>query len=75
MQFTNPFKIIVRTTAPKTEITGFDEGKGAYKMNVHALPEKGKANMEIIKFFKKKYKLDVKIVSGKTSKQKTLRRI
>lgn len=42
-------------------------------MEVKALPEKGKANLEIIKFFSKEYKKDVRIVSGKTSKVKLVR--
>ena len=69
----NPFKIVVRTNMSKTEITGFDSEKEVYRMNVHALPEKGKANLEIVKLFKKEYGRDVKIVSGKTSKRKLVR--
>ena len=74
MQFnSNLFKILVRTNASQTEITGFDKEKEAYRMNVHAQPEKGKANLEIVKYFKKRYKKDVKIISGKTSKQKLIK--
>lgn len=74
MQFkSNLFKLIVKTNMPKTEIIGFDSVKNAYRMNVNAVPEKGKANMEIIKFFRRHLKKDVKIVSGATSKQKLVR--
>lgn len=66
-------KIIVKTNMPKTGIICFDEDKGAYRMNVHAKPEKGEANKEILKFFKKEFKKDIKIISGKTSKQKLIR--
>ncbi|MCK5282977.1 MAG: YggU family protein [Nanoarchaeota archaeon] len=74
MQFkSNPFKILVRTNMPKTGIIGYDDNRNAYRMNVHAQPEKGKANIEIIKFFRKTLKKDVKIISGKTSKEKLVR--
>ena len=65
--------ITVKTNSPKTEITGYDNAKKALKVNVHAQPEKGKANAEIIKFFTKLIKKKVEIVSGKTSKTKVLR--
>jgi uncharacterized protein (TIGR00251 family) len=66
-------KIIVRTNAPLTELLEFDSARNAYRMNVHAQPEKGKANIEIIKYFKKEFKLTVEIISGMTSKEKLLR--
>lgn len=65
--------IIVKTNSNKTEITGYDETKKALKLNVSSLPIEGKANIEIIKFFKKQYKLNVDIKSGKTSKEKLLK--
>ena len=73
MKFPNTFRLIVRTNRPRTEILGFDNEKEAYRMNVHALPEKGKANVEIVRFFRKEFKLDVRIVAGGSSKQKLLR--
>ena len=66
-------KILVKTNSPKTEIVGWDNEKKALRVNVHAEPEKGKANREIIKFFSKLTKKKVKIASGLTSKQKLLR--
>jgi hypothetical protein len=74
MEFkSNPFKLIVKVNSPRTEFLGYDTQKGAYIMNVHAAPEKGKANKEIIKFFKKEFKKNIKIVSGKASKIKLIR--
>lgn len=64
-------KIIVRPNSPKTEISGFLGD--SLKLDVHAIPEKNKANIEIIKFFHKMLKKDVKIISGITSKRKVLR--
>lgn len=64
--------INVKTNSPKTEITGFDDSKKALKVNVHAQPEKNKANTEIIKFFSRLTKKKVNIISGLTSKKKVL---
>lgn len=66
-------KIVVKTNAPKTKITEFDKTRNALKLDVHALPKKGKANAEIIKFFSRKLKKKVVIVSGLTSKTKLLK--
>ena len=69
----NKLKIAVKTNSPKTEITSYDKTKNTIKLNVKAQPEKGKANTEIIKFFTKLTKKKTSIISGKTSKQKTLK--
>lgn len=66
-------KILVKPNSPKTEITGFNKERNAIKLNVHAQPEKGKANTEIIKFFSKQTKKKVEIVSGLKSKTKLLK--
>ena len=63
--------IVVKTGQSKTEITG-KTPEGILKLNVAAKPIDGKANIEIIKFFKKKYKLNAEIISGKTSKRKKI---
>lgn len=73
LTFTSSFYVIVKTRSSKTEIIGFDATQNAYRMNVHAPPEEGKANREIIRFFKKEHKLDVEIVSGFTSRRKLLK--
>ena len=64
-------KIIAKPCQSKTELNGKTES-GELKLNVAAPPEKGKANLAIIKFFKKKYGLHVEILSGKTSRKKTI---
>ncbi len=43
------------------------------KLYLKAPPEKNKANLELIKFFKKEYHLVVEIKSGATSREKVLR--
>ncbi|MEK6864496.1 MAG: DUF167 family protein [Nanoarchaeota archaeon] len=68
----NAIKIIVKTKSGKSEVAGFDEAKQAYRVNVKAVPEQGKANIEVMKILKKHFKKDVKIISGFTSKEKLI---
>ena len=62
-------KIKVIPHAGRTELT---EDGGKLKLYLKSAPEKGKANAELIKLFKKKYKLSVRIKSGETSREKVL---
>lgn len=66
-------KILVKLNARKNEILGYDESRQAIKVAVAAQAEKGKANLEIIKFFSKLLKKPVKIKSGLASKEKVLK--
>ena len=66
-------KIIVKPNSPKNKIIAFDKDKGAYRVEIKAKPEANKANIEIVKFFTKKFKKKVKIVKGLHSKEKVLR--
>lgn len=66
----NKIKVIVKPNSPKTEIT--KQEKDILKLNVKAPPEKGKANKEVIKFFTKLLKKQVKITKGFKSKEKIL---
>ncbi len=72
-EFDKKLKIVVKANSQKTNIVGFDREKNALKVNVHAQPEKGKANAEIIKYFSKLTKKKVEIVSGLKSKTKMLK--
>ena len=74
-------KVIVRPNSPKTKIIGYDKEKKAYRLNVKAQPEKGKANLEVVKFFTKLLKKEnkesktnrkIRIVSGLKSREKVL---
>ena len=67
------FKILVKTNKPKTIINSYEKDRDLFLVNLHAQPIDGKANIEIIKFFKKNYKMNVEIISGKTSKEKLIR--
>jgi uncharacterized protein (TIGR00251 family) len=64
------FLNVKRTGCKKTEI--IKEKEGILELNVKGKPEGGEANMEIIKFFTKKFKLNVKIIKGLKSKKKVL---
>ena len=69
----NSFKIIVKPNFSKNKLLGFDEGRQAYRVEIKAKPESGKANLEVVKFFSKLIKKDVKIIKGMTSKEKILK--
>jgi uncharacterized protein len=66
-------KIIVKPNSTKTEIIKWNKNKKALIVNVKSPPEKGKANVEIVKFFSKLIKKKVLIKSGLTSKEKILK--
>ncbi len=68
----NRLKIIVKTNSPKTEIIGYDEDRTVLRVNVNAVPENNKANIEIVKFFKKLLKKQVKMVSGFKCREKVI---
>lgn len=63
-------KVKVNPNSSKNEIREIKDD--LIKINLNAPPEKDKANKELIKFFKKKFKLSVRIKSGKTNKEKIL---
>jgi uncharacterized protein (TIGR00251 family) len=71
--FPSSFKIIVKPNSPKNKIIDFDKDKNAYRVEIKAKPEGGKANLEIIKFFTKRFKKKVKIIKGLHSRAKVLR--
>lgn len=64
------FKILVKTNAKKNKLSGFDTEKNAWRIEITALPEKNKANIEIIKFLTKQLGRKVRIVSGLKSREK-----
>ena len=68
----NSLKILVKPNSKKNEILGYDENRKAVKVAIAAHAEKGKANLEVIKFFSKLLGKPVKIKSGLTSKEKLL---
>lgn len=67
----NSLTIRVKPNAKKTQITKID--KGVVFLGVAAQAENNRANIEVIKFFSRLLKANIKIIKGKTSKEKVLR--
>ena len=67
------FTIIVKAGQRKSEVVSYDSGREAFRVNIKEKAENNKANVEIVKFFKRQIKKDVKIVKGITSKEKVIR--
>lgn len=59
-----------RSNTSKVE---YNKEKGAYIVYVEASPEKGKANMEVMKVLSKHFKKRVEIIRGFTSKNKIIK--
>jgi len=57
---------------PNASRQGLIEENGTLKLYLQAVPDKNKANLELVKFFKKEYGLKVEIVSGLKSREKVL---
>ena len=67
------FKVIIKANSSKNEILGFDEERKAYRVAIKEKAEKNKANIEILKFFRKKLGKEVKIIKGIRNKEKVLK--
>ncbi len=65
--------IEVSPNASKFEISGYNTWRERIEIRIKALPQKGKANKEIIKEFSKLTRNQVEIISGLKSHQKTLK--
>ena len=66
----NLIRIKVTTNASKTELVEENE---QLKLYLKAVPDKNKANQELIKFFKKEFNLKVEIKSGMKNRNKVLK--
>ncbi len=69
MDFPKTFPVSVKPNSTKTEYLGKDE-KGKHKLNIKEKAVDNKANIALIKFFKKEFKLNIRIKSGLTSREK-----
>ncbi len=65
----NYLKIKVIPNSSRTELT---EENGSLKLYLKSPPEKDKANLELLKFFKKEFNLKVVIKSGRKGREKLL---
>ena len=70
-------KIRVVPNSSREELVGEmregDTGAEGLRLYLKARPEKGKANLAVVKFFKKELGLKVEIVSGLKGREKVLR--
>jgi hypothetical protein len=69
----NSLTVLVKPNSSKNEITGYDESRKAVKVNIKAPAEDNKANIEVIKFFRKLLSREIKIISGLKNKIKILK--
>ena len=69
----NTITVIVHPKSPKNEVISYDSSRDAFKINIKAEPEKGKANAELMKFLRKLLKKDVEIISGHKGHNKVVR--
>jgi len=68
----NHLKVIIKPNSKENKILGYDNNKKALKVGIAAVPEKGKANQELIKFISKLIGKRIVISSGLKSKEKIL---
>lgn len=68
----NKLSVVIKSKARATEILGYNQEKQAVIIAVKALPEKGEANKELVKFLTKLLKKKVAVKSGFTSREKML---
>lgn len=69
----NTLRIIAKPNSPKTEINGWDENKKALRIAIAAVPDKDKANTELLKFLKKNTGMKCELISGARSREKVIR--
>jgi uncharacterized protein (TIGR00251 family) len=65
--------IEVSPKSDKFKISGYNEWRKAFEVKIKAVPNKGKANKEIINEFSNITNSDVEIISGHKSHHKTLK--
>jgi uncharacterized protein (TIGR00251 family) len=69
----NSLSIIAKPNAPKTEVVGWDDSRKALRIAIAAVPDKDKANTELLKFLKKQTKMKCELISGARSHDKVVR--
>jgi len=65
--------IDVSTKSDNFRITGYNNWRKSFEIKIKAIPQKGKANKEIINQFSKLTNRRVEIISGYKSHRKTLK--
>lgn len=64
--------IEVSPNSNKSQISGFNEWRNRFEIRIKQVPQKGKANKEIVKELSKIFNCDVSISKGEKSSQKTI---
>ncbi len=68
----NTLKVNAKPNSPKTEIISYDEKRQALRIAIAAVPDKDKANTELLKFLKKQTGRKCRIKSGSKSREKII---
>jgi len=71
MIFSSTFPVIVKPGSNKDEYLGIDE-KGRHIVRIKNKAIDNKANIGLIKFFKKEFNIRIRIKSGLTSREKII---
>ncbi len=67
------FRVIVKPSAKKSEVLGYDGQKKAYRIAIAAQAQDNKANLELVKFLSRELGKKVRITSGHTAKMKMIK--
>jgi hypothetical protein len=65
--------VTAKPNASRTEVIGWDESKKSLRIAIAAVPDKDKANTELLKFLKKQTGTKCELMSGARSKEKLVR--
>ncbi len=68
----NLLKVIAKPNSSKTEIISFDESRQALRIAIAAVPDKDKANTELLKFLKRQTGSKCRIKSCSKSREKII---
>jgi len=66
-------RVLVKPNAKKNELLLFDKEKLYCEVRIAAVPDKGRANKELIRFLSKELGIRAEIVKGHKSREKLLR--
>ena len=64
--------IEVSPNSKKFEISGFNQWRNSFEIRIKQVPQKGKANKEIVKELSSYFNRDVSIFKGEKSSKKTI---
>lgn len=67
------FDVWIKANAQQTSYQGYHEHREVFEFRISAVATQNNANKELLYFLKKEFGLSCSILSGQTSKQKTIR--